>query len=129
MFVGLYIAVFRATAETKEELDAEIVFSHAGNNRNMIPALSLKLQMMRHFSYLMSGYFIYELLWNGLLPILGDRSTEMPLPIDPYTPLREQCCELLFICGLLYLIRPRVWPPQFEIGFIDDFDELLENFL
>lgn len=96
----------------------------------MIPALTLKLRMMRHFSYLMSAYFVYELLWNGLLPILGEeRSTEMPLPLDPYTPLREQCCELLFICGLLYLIRPRVWPPQFEIGFIDDFDELLENFL
>ena len=99
----------------------------------MLPALNLKLRMMRQFSYLMSTYFIYELLWNGLLPIFGERSTEMPPPLDPYTPLREQCCEFMFMCGLLYLIRPRVWPPQFEIGFIDNLDEflppLLENLL
>jgi len=122
LFIGLYVFVFRATSDTKDLLSAEIVICELSNTNQMLPSLRLKLKIMTQYSYLMSCYFIYELVVNGLIPTFENTSLELPNPINPMQPVVEQFFDLLFISGLLYVVRPRVWPANFDIGFIDALD-------
>ena len=79
--------------------------------------------MMKSYIKLMHFYFGYEIILNGLMPILlsiFDWSGQKDANMDAQPGLRQHFFDLIIVSSLLVIFRPRVWPPMFFVGIIDD---------
>lgn len=91
MNLYLFVVIFRATVETRELLQAEIIFSEAGNANQLLISLRLKQSIMGRYTLIICSYFIYEIIFNGLIPTFqisnGNDSSYLPA-LDPYEPVK-----------------------------------------
>jgi hypothetical protein len=79
--------------------------------------------MMKSYIKLMLFYFGYEIIYNGIMPILFNIfnwSGQNDANMDAQPGLRQHFFDMIIVSSLLVIFRPRVWPPMFGVGIIDD---------
>ncbi len=73
--------VIKNTKQTKTNLRIEYRALIDNNIEPLVEASQLKISIMNKFSIVACAYFLFELLYNGLIPIFSLNTDDT---IDPY---------------------------------------------
>ena len=87
---------------------------------------------MKSYVKLMLVYFFYEIIYNGLFPLLSNIffwSEQQELNMDWESGLKQHTFDLCIVTSLLYIFRPRVWPQMFGVELLEDQNILDDNIL
>lgn len=115
LYLILYAFVLKNSSEVRQGLKNQLIIIRANEVRSLLPSISLKLSMMNKYFWIVNGYFLYELIVNGLIPTIMTNSDEF----NPVDNVMQQVYDLLIIVALLFVLRPRVWPEFFSVGLLD----------
>ena len=70
--------------------------------------------MMKRFMLLMIMYYFYEIVIYGIIPMISQ-----DYMFNSYATILHQFYDFTINIALLWIFRPRTWPPYFHIGIYD----------
>jgi hypothetical protein len=86
-------------------------------------SINLKMRIANQFIAVMLVYFSYEIVVNGVVPVVRQASSDSLDNARHWDQIRQQYFDLLVIAALLIVFRSRAWPEFFSIGLFDGEDE------
>ena len=125
----IFMVVLRQVVETLELINDEITLARAGGDAVILiyQSLLLKAKIMKQFLVVALIYFFYELIVNGIytsFKLLFNWSSSPDANLNPYPALWQHSFDLIFLIVLLAVLRPRHWPLFFNLGLLDEMEEL-----
>ena len=75
----------------------------------------MKVRMMKRFLGIITAYFMYEVLFNGLFAWLKEEEE-----FNNFYVVLNQVFDFMITLALLVTFRPRVWPEYFTLSIFED---------
>lgn len=88
---------------------------HSNRINNLLPATELKLVLMKQFLVVASLYFVEQVAFQGIIPLVLEYVTKN-LYFTTFIDLMQQIVDLVIFSMLLICFRARTWPENFLIA-------------
>ena len=115
LYIFLFLLIFRNCIKVLRVLNNHQNFIVGLEGIQIQETLKLKIGMMKRFIIISSAYFLYEILFNGLLSWLKNDGG-----FNSVYVVINQIFDFMITLTLLATFRPRIWPEYFNLSIIEN---------
>eukprot|EP00347_Sterkiella_histriomuscorum_P016631 403352447 len=114
LYLGLYAFMMRNSMAVLTTLKYHQSLVRTNDVTSIYYSLSLKRNMMTKFIYIITAYFLFEIVVHGILPMMSDDKS-----FDSFTTILYQFYDFTLNLAFLWVFRPRQWPTYFNLNILE----------